>query len=267
MSDSSPDFKAFLARLGDHLDAMAVDGRSLAVVFDPARRRALAKGEVLVGLGDAAAGDTTDSLSLNNKGAAARFGWKRDPVTVAALVRELPDEVVDAWRPAFGTAPEDVLSAANLVVEDASPDSILSVIFWLARLAGIPSAELPQRWLTALTAWERDGVAPSVTRSWTALLSALAHSHFGMRFDGAGIADAWGDALRFTVALLRAGADPDAVDPDTVPVILADTAYGRAIAFAMNERQDYLQSLARAVRLELLVPMAGSPARSLLVDA
>ncbi len=35
----------------------------------------------------------------------------------------------------------------------------------------------------------------------------------------------------------------------------------------MNERQDYLQSLSRAVLLELLVPMAGAPGRSLLVDA
>ena len=49
--------------------------------------------------------------------------------------------------------------------------------------------------------------------------------------------------------------------------MLADPAYGRAIAFALNEKQDYLQSLSRAVRLELLVPMSGGPGRSLLVDA
>lgn len=270
MTDSPSDLARFLARLGDTLDAMMVDGRRLNAVYDPARRGPSIAGEVYVGLGawrDPSGNVPHGGACLNNKGAAERFGWKREPVTVASFVRDAPDELVTHWRDTFGTEPEEVLSTATLVVEDASPDSVMSVVFFLARLAGVAPAELPQRWLTALTAWERDGVAPSVTRSWTSLLSALAHSHFGMKFDGAGIADAWGDALRFTVTLLRAGADPDAVDPDAVPVLLTDTAYGRAIAFAMNEKQDYDQSLARAVRLELLVPMAGSPGRELLVDA
>ncbi|MCC6918429.1 MAG: hypothetical protein IT548_04460 [Alphaproteobacteria bacterium] len=269
MTDAPPDLALFLARLGDTLDAMTIDGRGLTAVYDPARRPPSAAGEVYVGIGAWRNGEgdiAHGGACLNNKGAAERFGWKREPVTVAAFVRDAPEDLVAQWRQVFGTAPDEVLRA-TLVVEDASPDSVLSVVFFLARLAGVPSAALPQRWLTSLTAWERDGVAPSVTRSWTSLLSALAHSHFGMKFDGAGIAEAWGDALRFTVTLLRAGADPDAVDADAVPVLLTDPAYGRAIAFAMNEKQDYDQSLARAVRLELLVPMAGSPGRELLVDA
>jgi hypothetical protein len=270
MTDVPPNLAGFLTRLGDALDAMSVDGRRLNIVYDPARRTPSAAGEVYVGLGAwrGPSGDIVhEGACLNNKGAAERFGWKREPATVASFVRDAPDSLVDEWRRAFGTDAPAALEGATLIVEDASPDSVMSVVFFLARLSGVERAELPQRWLTALTAWERDGVAPSVRRSWTALLSALAHSHFGISFDTGGIAEAWGDALRFTVALLRAGADPDAVDPDAVPVLLTDTAYGRAIAFAMNERQDYEQSLARAVRLELLVPMAGSPGRELLVDA
>lgn len=263
-------FDVFIARLGDALDARAADDRPLTVSFDPARRGPAAPNEAFVGLGDWFEGERPvehQGACLNNKGAAARFGWPRGPVTVAAFVRDAPDALVAAWRDRFPQAPGAALDAAHLVVEDASPDSVLTMVFWLARLHGVAPESLPQRWLTALTVWERDGVAPSVMRSWTALLSALSHSHFGMAMDGAGIAEAWGDALRFTVALMRAGADPDKIDPETTPAILTDQAYGRAIAFAKNEEQDYLQSLARAVRLELVVPMAGSPGRELLVDA
>jgi len=186
---------------------------------------------------------------------------------VSTFIRDAGPDLIATWQATFPGTTEEVLDRAVLVVEDASPDSVLTLVFWLARLAGVPSSQLPLRWLTALTAWERDGIAPSVRRSWTALMSALAHSHFGSAHDGAGIAEAWDDALRFTVSLLRAGTDPDAVDPEHAPAILADTAYGRAIAFALNERQDYLQSLTRATRLELLVPMAGAPGRTQLVDA
>ncbi|BCW87707.1 hypothetical protein sos41_08370 [Alphaproteobacteria bacterium SO-S41] len=265
-SHTSPGFAGFVDRLSDVLEARSVDARDLNVVFDPARRGGAAAHEVYVGIGawlDRGEPVGHEGACLNNKSAGARFGWKRDPVTVASFVRDAPEAQIAAWRALFSDDPETALDRATLVVEDASPDSVLSVIFWLARLHGVPAAELPQRWITALTSWERDGVAPSVTQSWTALMSALAHSHFG----GEGIAAAWGDALRFTASLLRYGVDPDAVSPEASPQILAEAAYGRAIAFAMNERQDYLQSLARAVRLELLVPMADSHGRLLLVDA
>ncbi len=265
-SPPSPSFAAFIDRLSDVLEARSIDARELTILFDPARTGGAAAHEVFVGIGawlDRGEPVAHAGACLNNKSAGARFGWKRDPVTVASFVRDAPEDVVAAWRSAFSADPGTTLDRAALVVEDASPDSVLSVIFWLARLGGVAPGELPQRWITALTAWERDGVAPSVTQSWTALMSALAHSHFG----GDGIAAAWNDALRFTASLLRHGVDPDAVTPEANPQILAEAAYGRAIAFAMNERQDYLQSLARAVRLELLVPMAGAHGRSLLVDA
>lgn len=259
---SLPDF---LEQIADALERRTLEGLPLRPVFDPARTGPAGSGEVLVGI--AALHPEDKGACLNNKGAGPRLGWKRDPITVATFVREAGDDLVSAWRAAFPGPVDAVLDTAVLVVEDASPDSILAVLFWLARLAGVPAEELPMRWLTALTAWERDGVAPSVTRSWTALMSALAHSHFGAALDGAGISGAWDDALRFTVALLRAGVDPDAVDPEAAPVILAEPAYGRALAFALNERQDYLQSMSRALRLELLVPMAGGGGRLLLVDA
>ncbi len=258
-------FDAFLAALGDALDARALDGRTLTTVFDPARTAPAAANEVFVGLGSWAVDH--EGVCLLNKGAAAKFSWKRDPITVATFVRDVPESLVEVWRAGFAGGPGAVLDKAALVVEDASPDSVLAFIFWLARVSGVDPSALPLRWLTALTAWERDGVAPSVTRSWTALMSALAHSYFGAHGEGAGISAAWDDALRFTVTLMRGGVDPDAVDPDHAPAILSEAAYGRAIAFALNERQDYLQSLARAVRLELLVPMAGGAGRALLVDA
>jgi hypothetical protein len=270
MSVSQSSFSQFLDRLGDVLDARAADRLEPAVLFDPARRTPSAPDEVYVGLGvwqQGGAPVAHQGICLNNKGAAAMFGWKREPLTVAAFVRDAPDNLVATWRALFSDSPEAALKTARFIVEDASPDSVLSVIFWLARLHGISPSELPPRWITALTAWERDGISPSVTRSWTALMSALAHSYFGPGFSGHGIGAAWRDAMRFTVSLLQAGADPDAVDGDHCPAILADAAYGRAIAFAMNEKQDYLQSLSRAVTLELLVPMAGSPGRELLVDA
>ena len=262
-------FADFLVRLSAVLERRAEEGARLDITFNPTRRGPAAADEVYVGVGAWEEGATPVphlGACLNNKGAGSRFGRRADPPTVASFVKDAPEETVAAWRARFPDA-ATALERARFVVEDASPDSVLSVILWLSRLEDVPPAQTPARWLTALTAWERDGVAPSVTHSWAALMSALSHSHFGSRWDGEGLAPAWEDALRFTVALLRDCADPDKIDPNEIPAILVDPGYGRALAFAMNERQDYLQSLARAVRLELIVPMSGAPGRTLLVDA
>lgn len=266
MTGPNVHFEDFLEAVARALDARVNAGAAaVALVFDPAIARASKPGEVFVGLGDLS--PTQGGICINQKNAGAALGLSRDPICVAQLAEAAGETLVEAWRASLGTGePGKVLETAQLVVEDASPDSVLGFLLLMARLAGVPPERLPRRWIAAVTAWERDGSAASPMTSWSVLVSALAHSHFGRRAVSDNLSRAWGDALRFTVHCLQRGLDPDGIDPSADPGLLAEAAYVRAVAFVNGERQDYLQSLARATRVELLMPMAGAVGRDLSVE-
>jgi hypothetical protein len=272
MTQLFPDFATFIDAFRSELTRRTAQGQPLRIVFEPSRAEPAGPDEVLVGLGHWILGDETQAhrgICLNRKGAVQRFGLKSMPATVTHFALMPPDEVLDAWLATTGgpLAPEVLFERFGFIVEDASPDSTLAVIAWAMRMAGLPAAAFPNRWLAAVMEWERDGSAPDALTSWAPLLSALTHSFFDSTGKGRGIVEAWSDGLSMTAMLLEAGADPDAVSISAVPGLGAERAFVRARAFVNGEHQDYLQSLIRATRLELLVPMASAPDRSLLVDA
>ncbi len=243
---------------------------------DPLCRRA-ERNQILIGVG--AWGSREQAVEhpgfcLNNKGLAERFRIAADPSTVTEMVLKPPPELAAHWRAAWGKDAElgRRLGEITLVIEDASPDSVLALLFWLAVMSGVPVESFDQpevaRWLAAVRRWELMGmVAENPHTAWAALLSALSHSHFapllsekGRSYDFAG---AWREALQFTTTLLRRD-----IAPDAVPELWELEAYRRAAALLRNEEQNYLRSLARSTCLQLLVPMAGpEPRKDMLVDA
>ncbi|QLH51893.1 MAG: hypothetical protein HWD57_20455 [Candidatus Accumulibacter cognatus] len=243
---------------------------------DPLRRRADTN-QILIGVG--AWGSRQQAVEhpgvcLNNKGLAERFGVAADPSTVTEMVLNPPPELAAHWRAVWGKGTDlgRRLGELTLVIEDASPDSVLALLFWLAVMNGVPVESFGQpevaRWVAAVRRWELTGmVADNPHTSWAALLAALSHSHFaplpsetGRSYDFAG---AWREALQFTTALLLQD-----IAPEAVPEMWELEAYRRAAALLRNEEQNYLRSLPRSTCLQLLVPMAGpEPRKDVLVDA
>lgn len=243
---------------------------------DPVRLRA-EQNQVLIGVGTWGTRDKPVhhlGVCLNNKGLAGCFGGAEDPATVTELVLDPPPELATHWQTAWGEGAtlDRRLDELTLVVEDAAPDAVLAFLFWLAVTNGVVAAEFRRpeitRWIEAVRRWELTGmVADNPHTSWAALLSALSHSYFAPTtpaenrpYDFAG---AWREALHFTATLLLRD-----IAPDAVPELWELDAYRRAAALLRNEEQDYLRSLSRSTRLQLLVPVAGpEPRKDLVVDA
>ena len=101
------------------------------------------------------------------------------PTGVTALALDPPPDLFAQWQRAVGAqaAPEEFFARFTLVVEDASPDSVLGLIVLLARLNGVPTDAVPRAWVAAVAAWEQgpSRVAEPFTH-WPTLLAALAHA-------------------------------------------------------------------------------------------
>jgi len=279
------DFLAALAlALADSAGLPATPGRRPTeaiprVTFCPLRRQGSAPDEILIGVGQWLAEDAPAEqrgVCLNNKGAAERFGAAHDYATVTDLVLSPPQALQQHWDALTAGLhdPAQLLQRFTLVVEDVGPDSCFSLLCWLACRCGVAADELREGpckpWRQAVRHWETTGMAADPCASWAALLSTLGHSYLpsagpalGNEPDPHDLSEAWREALQFTVVLLQRE-----VQPDAVPPMWNLSAYVRARAFLGVERQEYLDSLPQATRLQLQVPLrATDDTRQMLVDA
>lgn len=238
----------------DFLAALARLNPRFALALPPRPPQA---GEIWIGCGEhaqAAAG----ALVLNHKGAALADG------RYCACVSDYAAQAdVSVWSPAAKAplAPAEALRGQTLVIEDASPDSVLACVLLLARLAGLDLAPFAP-WRDAARHWEREGWVELPAAAWVTLHSALAHRHFPQGTDVAVTAyeRAWRAAFEFTRAGLAAGADPQQIP--------ADAPWAQAARSALaQEEQVYADWLLHARQLQLALPLAGTPDRRLLVDA
>ena len=195
-----------------------------------------------------------------------------------------PPDLFAHWQRAVGTqaAPAQFFARFTLVVEDASPDSVLGLIVLLARLNGVPADAVPRAWVSTVAAWEQGSsrVADPFAH-WPTLLVALGHGYWdsalfrqaptdgtasgraGSAHEGnAVVGAAWLACLRFTVALLAA---------DSPPAPVADLSIcpeaARAAAFLRYEAEQYRHALDHAETLQLRLPMQGPGGRWRIADA
>ncbi len=234
----------------------------LRVVYDPTKECA-ETGEILIGLGfaQAVAGETVDQsgVVLQNKGSAYR--------SLSALLQHVADDQIDHWWHCLGQPATPADLQATLYVEDASPDTCLGLVLFLARVFGVSQAALPTLWCNYADRWEQGDVRTTGQpfASWGCLHSALAHDFIapqsGAAPDAQGIETAFPICLRYLLGLLTLG-----VIPDQVPEILPLEEHHAARLYLRQEYQDYLHTLTSAECLQLRVPLPGER-RALLVDA
>lgn len=238
------------------------DGPRLRVVYDPGKERAEA-GEILIGLGFVrdAAGETIDQpgVVLQHKGG--------PDGSLSALLQRADDDRIADWRRRLGDPATPAELRATLYVEDASPDTCLGLVLFLARAFGVPQAALPALWCDYADRWERGDVRTTGQpfASWGCLHSALAHDYIapqtGAAPDAQGIEAAFPICLRYLLGLLALGVAPDRL-PETLPL----AEHHAARLYLRQEHQDYRHALTSAECLQLRVPLPGER-RALLVDA
>lgn len=254
-------------------------------VIEESSRDASNSGEILVGIGrwttkDASGQDVPvihAGICLQHK--AAPGGAGRRVGSLSEFVATASGELWTDWteKAAGAVAPAHVLRRFTLVVEDASPDSCLGLIVFLARLSDVPVEQIPADWIDYVGRWEAGDVRTTGEpfASWGALHTALAHGHIvgstgatgsasetdrSTRYASLGLA--WLACLRLDVAALRSGAPAHDLSR-----VRASPEHIAASAFLNYEYQQYLQSFMHASCLQLLVPMTGVGERYKLVDA
>ena len=203
-------------------------------------------------------------VALDNKGTTSPLGESRP--SVVELVRDLP---MPLSEPVLQDLSEfsDLAQRLCLEVEDASPDSVVGVLLFAARQAGV---DVPDRiwaeWTPVITRWERTGNAEDPETSWPTLASALAHRHFGsvepdFRHGPADLRLAWEDVVPFAVETMLAERDPAFIAPSEPGKYLA-----LARAALAQERNRYARKLFASDLHQLELPVRGSKRRC-LVDA
>ncbi len=270
MNDIDAVFLDFVAALNtalpDLFKSSDIDSHHapLRAVYNPKKARA-ETGEILIGLGFVrdATGQRIEQpgVVLQNKGTAYR--------SVSRYLQHVDDAQIDDWRRCLGepSAPTDL--SGTLYIEDASPDTCLGLVLFLARVLGVSSAALPALWCDYTDRWEQGDVRTTGQpfASWGCLDSALAHSFIvpsgdPTQSDAHGLETAFPICLRYLLDLLAQEVDPARL-PDDLPQV---EHHHRARLQLQRDYQAYRHSLASAETLQLRVPLQGSP-RHLLVDA
>lgn len=204
---------------------------------------------------------SVEGICLNNK-AANSLAEARWYDSVTALALDPPPPVDGAWRTALGetTLPRDFLRSYVLLVEDASPDSCLGLILFLARAGEVAVPPQIEAMIAHVRAWEQ-GMSYGIDRPercYGVLHNALVHRLFDSSWG-----EAWVDGLSLCAAALEG-----AVDPMNVTELPA--AEGRlrtARSFVAYERESYLDTLRQGETVQLLLPMQGRLGRYRMVDA
>lgn len=270
MNDAANPFLAFVATLTAALPELfkqpadTSQSPRLRVVYNPRKERAEA-GEILIGLGydrDAAGRD------IEQPGVVLQYKGSSD-CSISALLQHVDDDRIADWQRRLGQPATPAALQATLYVEDASPDTCLSLVLFLARLLGVPRAALPALWCDYANRWEQGDVRTTGQpfASWGCLHSALGHSFILPSVDPAqtdahGIETAFPICLQYLLDLLAQGVDPAQI-PDDLPRV---EHHHRAHLQLQRDYQAYRHSLASAETLQLRLPLQDSP-RHLLIDA
>ncbi|MBL8425441.1 MAG: hypothetical protein JNK06_18405 [Candidatus Accumulibacter phosphatis] len=177
----------------------------------------------------------------------------------------LPAELQSAGGDALSRGPQHLA----FFVQDASPDSVFTVLLLLARQAGVQDADALRRWLDEISAWNSGAMPEEPEHSWPALASCLAHALFPnsrrpddrpTAADLAGFDRSWRSVFQFLLDTLV-----DEHDPARMPRYLR--GHGRAAAAALARlRQIYLDCLQHASVLQLSVPLRAAAGRRVVVD-
>ena len=202
-------------------------------------------------------------LVLTNKDAKIRFG--KAYTSVGRLVQAQPQGLLTdclLWKEK-PLSPSAALARMRLVVEDASVDSVLSLVLLLAALADIKTEVIPEDWIAAIDDWERTGTVENPWCSWCSLASALAHSAFpanGSR-NVASLRTAWTSLVRFLSECVARG-----IDPRAVPDMTGFDIWQNAKSALRQEEQVYRDWLPHATIVQLSLPLNVGAERRLLVD-
>ncbi|HRC69805.1 MAG TPA: hypothetical protein PLS42_09095 [Candidatus Competibacter denitrificans] len=254
MHDTDDAFQRFVEALNAALPALLdAEPPRLRVKYAPFQTGA-DFGEILLGLGTTGRYEDT-GVVLQHKGSPYR--------SVTAYVRNAPAAQVDNWRRRLSEPTTVSDLQATLYVEDASPDTMLSLVFFLARLFGVTTEALPALWCDYATRWETGDVRTTGQPfgSWGCLQSALSHSYSTERGkERTGVEMAFPVCLRYLLGLIALG-----VDPGQVPEELPLAEHHAARLQLQQEYQAYQHMLASAELLQLRVPLPGDR-RFRLVD-
>lgn len=200
-------------------------------------------------------------VSLDKKSGENVLGATRPSVLQVVRDMKFP---VDETRLSQCSDINEFLDCVSLKVEDASPDSVLSVLFCAARNSGV---KIPDSvwaiWEPAVTEWEKTGIVEVAERSWPALAAALAHTVLGnAQFQpnrGGELQYAWARVFAFAVEALQAG-----YDPRNIPETAVGTHLGLARAALDEERARYERKLFAQQVHQLSLPMVGTDRRRLV---
>jgi hypothetical protein len=223
------------------------------IVFEP-RPTAIEPGHIYLGVAEPGRLETMEggaALILTHKGRGRGY------MSTAAYVTSRTDEEIAEWRQALGivgAAHAQPLSGLSVVVEDASPDTCLSVVTLARRLRGEVVTAV---WIDYVDRWEAGDVhstgAPE--HSFGALLSALVHPFFD-----AGKPEVSAQALVRGVAYLEALIARD-VDPADLPTRLPISLHADAVGRLGLERERYRQAIRSGTVVQLSLPVRGSGRR------
>lgn len=185
--------------------------------------------------------------------------------SVLSFVKDLPNHGLhDDLETLNGFS--QLISRFQLETDDASPDSVVSVLIFGAIQSGI---EVPEdfwnTWLDTITQWELTGNSDLPERSWPVLASALAHRHLGSRTEGSNtnkeFAAAWKDVVNFFVESIISNHNPRSLPQNTREPMLEMAR----IAFEI-EITNYESLLSTCYRTQLSLPVSGTSRRR-LIDA
>lgn len=201
-------------------------------------------------------------LALDNK--RYRSGGPRFD-SVSALVRSEGAELIAAspFAALLPMQPREVVGRVHLIVENASPDSLMAAVLLLAMLSGLAPDVVPEVWIDAVDDWERTGVVEAPERSWAALASALTHAVLTRpRLDDQpSWSEAWRQGLGFAGNCLAASD----IDPWAMGRHLEIPQWRLAEIALRQEQRMYHDALEHAGILQLVLPTPVE--RGLLVDA
>ncbi|WP_322514719.1 hypothetical protein SR870_17010 [Rhodopseudomonas palustris] len=223
--------------------------------------------QILVGVLDTA-GIAEGKLSLSHKSLGRQYA------SATEFVAEQSDETIEEWRSLLGGTRdfERPFAGLSIVIDDASPDTCLTLIALARRLNG---KRLDARWIEYASRWERgfidSGCRPD--ESFGALLSALGHVELqesvNRKADASSeaFAAALSSCVTYAEGLIDLRLSPTRLPRtlETASHIVAEL-HDRAHSRLAYEEAVYRRLRAAATRLQLAVHLAGSR-RKTVVDA